>query len=200
MRTVNKASPRTCPVCGSIFTPRWKKRRQKLCSRRRRGAKNAAMFRDFDPSVHERSARTRADQVRGTGTKSRYVKRGGRHEHRVVMEGLLGRQLRPGEIVHHRDDDPKNNAPANLVLLPSQSAHAKLHKLGLLGKRWTSSDPALRRGQQCSHAKLTDEKVRAIRERYKSGGMSMKAIGLMHGVCTETVSRIVHRKAWSHVK
>lgn len=37
-------------------------------------------------------------------------------EHRLVMEKVLGRKLRKGENVHHRDGDRLNNDPDNLEL------------------------------------------------------------------------------------
>lgn len=43
-------------------------------------------------------------------------KRSYRYEHRVVMEGILGRALAPNEQVHHIDGDKLNNAPENLEL------------------------------------------------------------------------------------
>ena len=39
---------------------------------------------------------------------------------------MLGRALRPGEVVHHIDGDRRNNAPGNLAVLPSQRVHASL--------------------------------------------------------------------------
>ena len=48
-------------------------------------------------------------------------------EHRLVMEGILGRYLTPQERVHHIDGDPGNNTPENLKLLPSIGAHTSLH-------------------------------------------------------------------------
>lgn len=47
-------------------------------------------------------------------------------EHRLVMEGVLGRYLRPEEVVHHIDGDPSNNAPANLRLYANQGEHTRL--------------------------------------------------------------------------
>ncbi|WP_083653504.1 HNH endonuclease [Deinococcus marmoris] len=38
----------------------------------------------------------------------------------------MGRPLLPGEIVHHRDGDSTNNAPENLIVLPSQRYHAHI--------------------------------------------------------------------------
>lgn len=38
------------------------------------------------------------------------------HEHRVVMERKIGRQLLPGEHIGWKDNDRTNNAPDNLIL------------------------------------------------------------------------------------
>jgi hypothetical protein len=45
-------------------------------------------------------------------------------EHRFVMEQLLGRRLRPGETVHHRNGQHGDNRPENLEL------RVKLHPKG----------------------------------------------------------------------
>ena len=47
-------------------------------------------------------------------------------EHRLVMEGVLGRYLDPKEVVHHQDDTPagrQNNDPSNLEMYPSNGRH-----------------------------------------------------------------------------
>lgn len=49
-----------------------------------------------------------------------------RRAHRVLAERALGRPLMSGEIVHHRDGNKANNAPENLLVLPSQAYHAHL--------------------------------------------------------------------------
>lgn len=67
------------------------------------------------------------DAFRGTGTRDSYVKRKGRHEHRLVMENILGRRLTSDEIVHHKDHDKKNNHPDNLQLM-TRSEHIAEHR------------------------------------------------------------------------
>lgn len=47
--------------------------------------------------------------------------------HRVVAVEALGRELLPGEAVHHIDRNRQNNEPKNLMLFPGASAHAKYH-------------------------------------------------------------------------
>ncbi len=48
-------------------------------------------------------------------------------EHRLVMERRLGRYLLPSEVVHHKDENPANNADDNLVLHASNGAHLREH-------------------------------------------------------------------------
>ncbi|WP_407543298.1 HNH endonuclease (plasmid) [Deinococcus radiomollis] len=49
--------------------------------------------------------------------------------HRQLAAACLGRQLEPGEIVHHRDGDSTNNTRDNLLVLPSQRYHAHIEHL-----------------------------------------------------------------------
>lgn len=51
-------------------------------------------------------------------------------EHRLVMSNMLGRALLPNEHVHHLDENPSNNDPANLEIL-SPSEHRLYHSDGI---------------------------------------------------------------------
>jgi len=48
-------------------------------------------------------------------------------QHRLIMEQHLGRELKDSEVVHHKNEDTKDNRIENLELIESQSFHAKLH-------------------------------------------------------------------------
>lgn len=57
-------------------------------------------------------------------TNNRYVL-----EHRAVMENEIGRLLEPWELVHHKDENKRNNDPRNLQIVTS-AEHRKLHSTG----------------------------------------------------------------------
>lgn len=72
--------------------------------------------------------RTKLRAVRlGTGEGKTYEKTFGRHTHRIVAEEKLGRELRKGEVVHHIDENKRNNSPDNLMVLSSQAEHFRIH-------------------------------------------------------------------------
>jgi hypothetical protein len=47
--------------------------------------------------------------------------------HRWVAEQTLGRYLRPGEVVHHIDGNPRDNDPENLLVFPNEAEHQRHH-------------------------------------------------------------------------
>lgn len=107
-----------CVICGETFLPQKPSRQhtQKTCSAKCRNA-----------YISRKTAAKRAEKLRGRGEGKSYPKYHGRHAHRVVMEDMLGRSLRPGEIVHHKDENKQNISPDNLELLKSQGEHVTIH-------------------------------------------------------------------------
>ena len=64
-------------------------------------------------------------------TKQHYVA-----EHRLRMSEAMGRPLRKGEVVHHVDGNPKNNALDNLQLFDANGRHLK-HELTGRVPKWS---------------------------------------------------------------
>lgn len=79
----------------------------------------------MSPEVRQKLRNSRLD----TGNGRSYKKYYGRHEHRIVAEKMLGRELRPGEVVHHINGDKRDNRPANLMVFASQAEHARWHAM-----------------------------------------------------------------------
>ena len=48
-------------------------------------------------------------------------------EHVAVVEAVLGRKIKQGEIVHHIDGNRSNNVNNNLMVCPSQEYHMLIH-------------------------------------------------------------------------
>ena len=62
--------------------------------------------------------------------------RGYAYEHRMVAECNLGRDLLPGEEVHHRDEDARdNNDWSNLIVCASKLEHLQKHRTSTLPSR-----------------------------------------------------------------
>lgn len=57
-------------------------------------------------------------------------------EHRLVMEKMIGRYLKPTEVVHHKDGNKQNNSPENLQLFSENSEHLAFELKGRIPK-WT---------------------------------------------------------------
>lgn len=49
------------------------------------------------------------------------------YEHVFIMTEILGRALTALEVVHHVDEDPRNNAPSNLQLFATDTEHKRHH-------------------------------------------------------------------------
>lgn len=76
--------------------------------------KSGRRFRQY----HNLSADGR--QLRWTGSKYEY-------HYRLLMEKRLGRKLRPGEVVHHKNGNRNDDSAGNLELCSSHSEHITEH-------------------------------------------------------------------------
>ena len=113
-----------CAVCGTPFIGRIRTGRPvpRYCSRRCRA-------KEYNPILARESAIQRGDALRGRGEGRTYRKRGGKHEHRFVMEQYLGRKLLFTEVVHHKDGNRLNNDLDNLTIL-TRAEHGRHHNTG----------------------------------------------------------------------
>ncbi len=73
------------------------------------------------------------------------------YEHRLVAEKMVGRKLKKGEIVHHKDENKQNNSPNNLEVL-NESQHRFIHKNNFRGGK----------------IKLTCRQCKKVTEKYPS--------------------------------
>ena len=83
--------------------------------------------------------------------------------------------------VHHVDDDPANNLPSNLRVMP-HSGHTSHHH----------------RGERARLAKLTVDKVRAIKKQLAQGQLQCK-IASAYSVSRSAISLIKVGRTWKHV-
>lgn len=91
-------------------------------------ARMSLMNKDLNPTRMTKSTREKLSRARKTkGNGRTYSKTGGRHDHRRIAEKMLGRPLKKGEIVHHEDENKRNNDPSNLRVFASQADHARYH-------------------------------------------------------------------------
>jgi hypothetical protein len=142
------------------------------------------MFRGFDREIHLKAGKASGNKKRGGGKGKTYIKENNRHQHRVVMERIIGRPLKSREVVHHKDGNKRNNSPDNLELLPSRAEHNKIHGFCVGANSWC--------------AKLTDQKVKRMRIE-RASGKSTRSLSEKYGVTIGNVWRICTHKSWKHV-
>lgn len=87
-------------------------------------------------------------------------------QHRLIGEDLVGRPLRRGEVVHHRDEVRTNNAPENLEVMTA-TAHRRHHA-----------------GQR-SCIPLPEEQVREALEKHGGIKPAARALGISHSTLRE---------------
>lgn len=87
------------------------------------------------PGLHTKEAIEKGIKKRyPNGVRGSYIHRGyvvlndGRFEHVVIIEDLIGRKLKPDEVVHHKNQIRNDNRIENLQLM-TRGDHTALHRL-----------------------------------------------------------------------
>ena len=118
-----------------------------------------------------------------------------RDEHRLVVEKDLGRKLEFNEVVHHIDNNKRNNELSNLEVI-NRCTHSKLHMTGTVQSE-SSKEKNRVYGKENppASAKLKDHIV-SIKEDLNSG-IKAAEIARKHNVHPSQISRIVNGKQWT---
>lgn len=114
---------------------------------------------------------------------------GGKHYagHRLVWMLAYG-SIPQGMLVRHKCDNHLCVNPLHLEL----GSHED-------NMRDSAERGTHRHGEDHANAKLTENKVREIREKYAAGGVSYTALAHEYGLCVATVSQVCRRVTWRHV-
>ncbi len=122
MKSFRKLADRECPNCKTVFRP--PRNSARYCCQRCRWDNNGGKNRKIATWWINSRGYIEGRIVGPDGVKRRVKK------HRWVMECHLGRRLSPAELVHHKNENKKDNRISNLEI-KSNSEHTSYHN----GKR-----------------------------------------------------------------
>ena len=104
--------------------------------------------------------------------------------HRIVAQAFIPNPLNL-PMVNHCDKVRTNNRVSNLEWVTRQ-------------ENMDHAADVILRGEQCHTAKLTEEKVREMRQRYDNRE-SIKSLAAEYGVTYAVAQKAIRRHTWRHV-
>ena len=117
----------------------------------------------------------------------RLTRKIGREVHRLIAAAFLG--VCPPKIqVNHKDGNPTNNRSDNLEYMTGSQNKYHYHRVLKRGL-----------GMDSYAAKLTDNRVRLIRELHAEG-VTFEDIGRCFGMSSQAVGRACNGGTWSHIQ
>jgi hypothetical protein len=197
----------TCQLCGDPFAhEHWKPQRFCSISCANRARRRPSVAERFWGKV-DRSAGPDscwpwlgARNAQGYGRVS--VNRRNRQAHRVAFE-LAGGTLDRGQVACHRCDNPPCCNPTHVFAGTHGDNSADMVAKG----RSTAGDrnpsrlyPERQvRGEQQHSAKLSDESVLALRQRWAMGGLTKRGLAREIGLSETALRRLLGGRTWAHV-
>ena len=118
-----------------------------------------------------------------------------RPAHDVLMEEVLGRPLKPNEVVHHKNENKRDNRLENLEVM-DKADHSRLHHTGISPNAETVQ--RLREshaGKVSEKRNLSDEQVREIADRLLEGERVM-TLAREYGISKGTIAGIRDGKTY----
>ena len=108
--------------------------------------------------------------------------------HRHMLEHVLGQNI-DGKVVMHMCDNRRCCNPDHLV------AGTCVDNVNDMVQKKRNAF-----GEKNGWSKLKEKDVVEIREKYKTGELTYKQIGVEYGVCEDTIKKAVKGIYWGHVK